>query len=73
MLKNSNSVSIHVRRGRFFEPKEFSNRGSMPVKEINLKDVFEGYFNITNVEGVDFSPKYQQMHYGYICLIWMLK
>ena len=28
-----------------------------------LNDVFEGYFNITNVEGVDFSPKYQQMHY----------
>tara|TARA_R100000322_G_scaffold138616_1_gene94399 strand:- start:1145 stop:4690 length:3546 start_codon:yes stop_codon:yes gene_type:complete len=28
-----------------------------------LNDVFEGYFNITEVEGVDYQPRYQKMHY----------
>ena len=28
-----------------------------------LNEVFEGYFNITEVEGVDFQPRYQKMHY----------
>ena len=59
MLKNSNSVSIHVRRGRFFEPKEFSNRGSMPVKEINLKDVFDYiYKSISFFEKNTINPKF---------------
>tara|TARA_B100000686_G_C16767498_1_gene962813 strand:- start:321 stop:1232 length:912 start_codon:yes stop_codon:yes gene_type:complete len=59
MLKNSNSVSIHIRRGRFFEPKEFSNRGSMPVKEINLKDVFDYiYKSISFFEKNTINPKF---------------
>jgi len=40
MLKNSNSVSIHVRRNRFVEPENFTFRGIQETKNIHLSDVF---------------------------------
>jgi len=40
MLKNSNSVSIHVRRNRFVEPKNFTFRGIQETRSIHLSDVF---------------------------------
>ena len=38
MLKNSNSVSIHVRRNRFVEPENFSFRGLQETKKIGEYD-----------------------------------
>ena len=59
MLKDSNSVSIHVRRNRFVEPKIFSNRGAEPKKDINLDDILNYiYKSITFFENNIKDPKF---------------
>ena len=39
LLKKENSVSIHIRRDRFVEPKDFKYRGTEPKKNINLHEI----------------------------------
>lgn len=41
LLKDTNSVSIHVRRNRFKEPSSFSNTGVPVVENISLDEIFK--------------------------------
>jgi len=64
ILKNSNSISIHVRRNRFIEPKNFSDnpnpkKSSQLKKDINLDDVFDYIFkSISYFEKKIPNPKF---------------
>ena len=59
MLKNSDSVSIHVRRNRFVEPDIFSFRGLQETKNIHLNDVFAYIKNaVTFFEKKIKNPKF---------------
>lgn len=59
MLEDSNSVSIHVRRNRFVEPKIFSDRGTQPKKNINLDDIFDYiHKSITFFKSTIENPKF---------------
>ena len=59
MLKDSNSISIHIRRNRFVEPKIFSDRGSEAKKDISLNDIFAYiYKSIAYFENNIQNPKF---------------
>jgi len=52
LLEESNSISLHVRRDRFIEPKYFTNRGSEPKKDMLLENIIN-YI----MKGVDYFEK----------------
>ena len=48
LLSSSNSVSIHIRRNRFIEPKNFIDKGLEPKKDIKLEDIINYIKNGVN-------------------------